>query len=146
MTWRSEYFTLEELTFSQTATRRGIDNVPEGAILARLEDTALQFDEVRELLGHPIRVSSGYRSPALNRVIGGVDSSHHTQGWAVDFTCPKFGTPYAVAKAIEKSGIPFDQLIYEGTWVHISFKPGNRRSLLTAHFGAKTTYSTGIVQ
>ena len=142
--WTSEYFTLAELTASNTAIRRGINNVPTGAALQALTYTASRMDSVRKLLGHPIRASSGYRSPALNKVIGGSNNSAHTLGYAVDFTCPAFGDPLAVCKAIIASGIQYDQLIYEGTWVHISFDPRNRMENLTAHFGKKTTYTKGI--
>ena len=140
----SEYFTLSELTASQTAARRGINNVPNGAHLDALKQTAAAMDKVRKLLGAPVIVSSGYRSPALNKAVGGSSSSAHCRGEAVDFTAPSFGTPREVCKAIINSGIVFDQLIYEGTWVHIAFDKTPRRSILTAHFGAKTTYTNGI--
>jgi putative chitinase len=143
--WTSKYFTLEELTASNTALRRGINNVPKGQVLANLAETALKMDAVRALLGGPISVSSGYRSPALNKVIGGSDSSAHTMGFAVDFVCPTRGTPKDVCKAIMASNIKYDQLIWEGTWVHISFDPRMRGQNLTAVFGkGKTTYLQGI--
>jgi len=70
----------------------------------------------------------------------------HIQGYAVDFTCPGFGTPKEVAKKIAESDIKYDQLIYEGTWIHLSVDPRNRRDLLTAHFrGGKVTYTKGIL-
>lgn len=133
MTQLSPHFSLEEMTFSQTAARRGIDNTPPEGVRQRLETTAARMEGVRRALGEkPIRVSSGYRSPALNDAIGGSDTSAHTLGWAVDFTCPGFGTPLQVAKALAESGIPFDQLIHEhGSWVHISFDPRGRQQLLT---------------
>lgn len=136
-------FTLEEMTVSQTAARRSIDNVPKGKVLDNLEDTAHYMVKIRALLGNkPIIVSSGYRSPALNKVIGGSNTSAHTQGWAVDFTCPGFGTPLEIAKAISKADEfkLVDQLIHEfDSWVHISFDPRNRRQLLTINSsGTKT--------
>ena len=108
---------------------------------------AATLEQIRSLLGNNfIRISSGYRSLALNRAIGSGDSSAHVLGYAVDFTCPKFGTPKEVANKIAESPIKFDQLIYEGTWVHLSIDPRNRRELLTAHFkNDKATYSKGIV-
>lgn len=146
MTWTSRYFSRAELTASDTATRRGIKNDPPADVLAKLQDTAERMDHVREVLGKPIIVSSGYRSPALNKVIGGSNTSHHTLGYAVDFTCPGFGTPLDVARHIRDAGIRFDQLIYEfGSWVHISFAPQMRRQLLTAKkINGKTVYEVGL--
>lgn len=133
MTQLSPHFTLEEMTFSQTAARRGLDNRPPPEVLERLRITAARMEGVRRALGEKaIRVSSGYRSPALNKVIGGSDTSAHTLGWAVDFTCAGFGTPLEVARALAASGIPFDQLIHEfDSWVHISIDPRGRQQLLT---------------
>jgi putative chitinase len=143
--WTSKYFTLEEMTASNTAIRRGINNVPTGSAMQALAYTATRMDTVRALLGHPIRVSSGYRSPALNKVIGGSNNSAHTLGYAVDFTCPGYGSPKDICKAIMAANIQYDQLIYEGTWVHISFDPKNRMQELTAVFGkGNTTYLQGI--
>ena len=145
MMWTSKYFTLEEMTASNTAIRRGINNVPTGSAMQALAYTATRMDTVRALLGHPIRVSSGYRSPALNKVIGGSNNSAHTLGYAVDFTCPGYGSPKDICKAIMAANIQYDQLIYEGTWVHISFDPKNRMQELTAVFGkGNTTYLQGI--
>lgn len=141
----SENFTLEELTASQTAARRGINNTPTGAELAALTNTAKQMELVRALLNAPIHVSSGYRSLALNKAIGGSSTSAHCRGEAVDFTATAFGTPKEICKAIIKSGIVFDQLIFEGAWVHIAFDATPRRSVLTAHFGnGATTYTQGV--
>lgn len=118
----STYFTLEELTASGYAARRGVSNIPGNIELDNLKYTAQQLDRVRALLGCPVLVSSGYRSPAVNTAIGGAKNSQHMLGQAVDFTSPSFGNPEQVAKAIASSHIPFDQLILEyGQWVHISF-------------------------
>ena len=90
--------------------------------------TAIQLDRVRALLGVPVLVSSGFRCQAVNEAIGGAKNSQHTLGQAVDFTAPSFGTPEQVARAIQASHIPFDQLIFEfGRWVHISFVKTNPR-------------------
>ena len=84
------------------------------------------------MLGHPIKVNSAYRSPKVNAAVGGVSNSAHALGWAVDFTCAEFGSPFEVCQAIAKSGIAFDQLIHERrVWCHLSFEPRNRRQLLT---------------
>jgi putative chitinase len=76
-------------------------------------------------------VSSGYRGRALNRAVGGSRTSAHLSGHAVDFNCYGFGDPLAVCRAIAGSDLAFDQLIEEGSWVHISFDPRMRRQVLT---------------
>jgi zinc D-Ala-D-Ala carboxypeptidase len=142
----SKNFKLNEFTASQTATRKGIDNTPAAPIIERLRMLANTLEQVRSLLGdNSIRISSGYRCLDLNRAIGSGDSSAHVQGYAVDFTCPNFGTPKEVANKIAQSAIKYDQIIYEGTWIHLSVDPRNRRDVLTAHFkGGKATYTKGI--
>ncbi len=142
----SKNFKLNEFTASQTATRKGIDNTPAAPIIERLRMLANTMEQVRTLLGdNSIRISSGYRCLALNRAIGSGDTSAHVQGYAVDFTCPNFGTPKEVANKIAQSDIKYDQIIYEGTWVHLSVDPRNRRDVLTANFkGGKATYTKGI--
>jgi hypothetical protein len=142
----SEHFNLNEFTASETATRKGIDNTPPAVVTERLRMLAATLEQVRSLLGNnSIRISSGYRCLALNRAIGSGDLSAHVLGYAVDFTCPKFGTPKEVANKIAESPIKFDQLIYEGTWIHLSVDPRNRREVLTAQFGkGKTKYTKGI--
>jgi zinc D-Ala-D-Ala carboxypeptidase len=130
----SEHFTLEEFTLSQSAVRAGIDNTPTPEVLAILKTvTAPGMERVRELLGAPISISSGYRSPALNAKVGGAATSAHVKGYAVDFNCHAFGAPLAVAQDLAECALGFDQLIHEfGTWVHISFEPRPmRRQLLT---------------
>lgn len=142
----SEHFSLDEFTASQEATRHSINNTPSEKVVENIRMLAALLEQVRELLGgHSIRISSGYRSLMLNRHIGSSDTSAHIRGWAADFTCPSFGSPIAVAKKIAESNLKFDQLIYEGTWVHISCNPQNRRQLLTARFkDGHTYYTTGI--
>lgn len=141
----TEHFTLEELTFSQMAARRGIDNTPSLEVVAHLTTLAEGLEKVRTLLGAPIRITSGYRSPALNAAIGGAKNSAHKEGYAADFICPAFGPPISVVKAIDLSDIRFDQLIYEGTWIHISFDTDMRRQVLTADFSTGTTrYTEGV--
>lgn len=139
----SDYFTLDEMTVSQTASRNDIDNTPPAAIVETLTKTAKRMDHVRRLLGRPINVLSGYRSPEVNAAVGGSRTSSHMTGEAVDFICPNFGTPEQVFNKIKESGVDFDQLIVEfGRWVHIGFGPRMRRELLIAGRGpnGKTHY------
>jgi hypothetical protein len=128
----SPHFTLDELTFSQTAERLGLNNDPGPEVLAALKRTALGLEAVRVRLGGaPILVSSGYRAPAVNAAVGGSPSSQHMRGEAVDFTAPRFGVPRQIVDALADSDVPYDQLILEfGRWVHISFSATPRRHAL----------------
>lgn len=129
MIYLSPHFSLGEMTATQ---HREIDNTPPDTIVDVLRDTALRLEEVRDLLGdRVITVSSGYRCPALNKAVGGAAFSAHVTGRAVDFNCFGFGSPIDVCRAIVASPLPFDQIIEEGTWTHISFDPRMRRQVLT---------------
>ena len=146
------HFTLEEMTFSETAVRKGIDNTPPQDILDDITFMAMGMERVRTSLGSlPIHVNSGYRSPKLNAAIGGSKTSKHMLGLACDFTCPALGSPLEVCKVIlrRKEEIGFDQLIHEGGWVHISFPPypiEPKLEALTAVFAAGgVTYIKGLV-
>ena len=127
----SSNFTLDELTNSQTAARLGIDNQPDAQTLESLKQTCYGLEQVRKLLGKPILISSGYRSAALNKAVGGQPGSQHLLGQAVDFTSPTYGTPAQIIGAIRASDVPYDQVILEyDRWVHISFSDRNRRHAL----------------
>lgn len=146
MTMLSQNFSREEMTASEAAERLGLNNVPSPEIILNLTKTAMAMEKVRTLLGHSIHINSGYRSPALNAAIGGASSSAHCLGYAVDFICPQFGTPYEVARAIEASTIDYDQCIYEmGVWTHLSFAPSLRGEVLTKKSGA-APYQRGLVR
>lgn len=141
----SDHFSLGELTRSQVALRRGIDNTPSDEVIEALKLTAAWMEKVRELLKVPIHVLSGYRSLKLNAAVNGSSTSQHCLGEAVDFVAPEFGQPLAICQRIRDSDIEFDQLIYEGTWVHVSFREMPRGNVMTAHFNnGKTTYSKGL--
>ena len=123
------YFTLEELTKSNTAKAKGIDNTPDEQFIANLillVDNVL--DPLRKLYGKPIRINSGYRSKALNEVIGGAKNSQHMYGLAADITGGSKKENKILFDLI-KNNLPFDQLIDEHnmSWVHVSFKEGELR-------------------
>jgi hypothetical protein len=140
----SGHFTLQELCFSSTAVRLGIDNTPREEIVSHLRVLVRGLERVRALLGHPMHIDSGYRCEALNAAVNGSKTSAHMRGYAADFVCEAFGDPLHIVQAITRSNIAFDQCIQEGTWVHISFDPRSRREILTAHFGPQgTTYAPG---
>lgn len=143
----TKHFSLDELTVSQTATRKGIDNNPTSEHLDNLKLTAKNMEVVRELVGNqPVHISSGYRNKVVNMLVGGSGTSSHTTGYAIDFVCSGFGTPYEICKLLQESNIKYDQLIHEfGRWVHISFDPKNRQQDLTAsRVAGRVTYNKGI--
>ena len=141
MTKLSPNFSLAELTVTNT----GLPNNPNGERLANLKRTALLMEPIRELLGNlPIIVTSGFRSSAVNIKVGGAPNSDHTLGYAVDWTCPKFGSPYLIVATIVNSGIEFDQIIHEKRkWIHISFNPKARHQVLTLPTNSNN-YLTGL--
>ena len=133
------HFSLAELT----VTNQKIDNTPSKEVIEVLRTTAFYMEKVRELLGNvAITINSGYRSPDVNRQVGGTSNSSHTYGYAVDFTA--YGhTPLTIANILSKSNLKFDQLIYEKSWIHISFDPRMRGNILTLK--GKGKYVKGIV-
>lgn len=128
------HFSMEELTFSSTAQRLGINNTPPASVVPNLTILANGLEQVRKLMGdRPIHIDSGYRCPVLNHAVGGAVNSAHLFGWAADFICTPYGTPREIFQAIFLSPIFYDQLIIEaGAWVHISFDPLMRRQQLVA--------------
>lgn len=116
----SEHFTLAELTVSELAARKGLSNEPTPAALDNLKRLAAFLEQVRALLGKPVIINSGYRSPVVNKAVGGQPASQHTKGCAADIRVPGM-TPDEVVKAIRSSGLPYDQVIREfDSWTHVS--------------------------
>lgn len=140
-------FTVAEFEFSETAARHGIDNtMPLGAIenARRLCKHILQ--PCRDEWLRPIYITSGYRSPELNRRIRGARNSQHMQGLAVDFVVRGW-TPKEICDRMIDMDLPVDQLILEfGKWVHVSWSPEPRGQLLTAYKSPtnRTKYAQGI--
>lgn len=125
----SQNFTLREATRSTTATRLGIANDPPPDVLARMAYVAENILEpVRQAFMEPVKVNSFYRSPALNKAVGGKATSQHVTGEAVDFEVP--GVPNADVAAWVRDNLTFDQCILEfarsddpyAGWVHVSYK------------------------
>lgn len=139
----TDHFSLEELSVT---LHREIDNTPPEWVIPKLRYVAQCMEQVRVLLGKPVIVHSGYRCEALNTLVAGAKNSQHLFGEACDFTMPAFGSPYEVCCAIEASDLRFDQLIYEGSWVHLSFTAERqpRRSVLTWRKGQG--YDTGLIE
>lgn len=122
----SEHFTLAEMVFSREAAIHRIDNTPPPHVVKNLVKTCLVAEELRAILGGlPWSVSSGYRCPKLNLLVGGKPTSAHLDGSAMDFNCFAFGPPervFSYLKSVlqkEKKKLLFDQLIIENTWVHL---------------------------
>jgi zinc D-Ala-D-Ala carboxypeptidase len=144
----TEHFTLEELTRSEYAIRKGLDNTPNADQLANLHVLAQGLERIRTLLGKPIRVTSGFRSIKVNIGIGGAVSSYHTKGLAADIQVDGM-TPAQVCLAIEshKDQIQFDKAILEfGEWTHVQFPEPDEPPRLATYTikSAKTGYQPGI--
>jgi hypothetical protein len=127
----SNSFNLIEFTSSETASRRGIDNTPSIAVIENLRllcENVLQ--PLRDKYGKSINITSGYRSPKLNKAIGGSSTSQHCYGQAADIQVDK--KDYLKVWEILKT-LPFDQIIFEfGTesapdWIHVSYVQGKNR-------------------
>jgi hypothetical protein len=136
----SRFFLLEEMTRSETARREGIPNEPGATEVGNLRVLcAAVLDPLRESLGRPVKVNSGYRSPALNRRIRGAEDSQHVRGMAADLQAPGMAV-LELFQRIIRLGLPFDQLIYEAKdattkWVHVSHNAArNRGEIRTAVF------------
>ena len=139
VTYISKNFTLEELTASATATAKGIRNNPgqtDIINLCALVHKVLQ--PLREAMGHPIKIGSGFRSLALNQAVGGVSNSQHMRGEAADLCID--GDIQKGKRWFEwiKAHCEFDQLIWEKNpktgnyWVHVSYRAdGKNRKKVT---------------
>src|SRR5207249_1456445 len=121
----SAHFSLEELTASEVAVRARISNQPPPEVMSNLMQLAQGLELVRTALGNnAVHITSGYRSPRLNQMVGGSTHSMHMQGLAADVLCPGFGPPLEVCRAIAESGVPVDQIIHEfAHWCHVAFPP-----------------------
>lgn len=132
------YFTIKELTASETAKKQNIDNTPNEAVTKNLQALITNvLNPVREIYGKPIIISSGYRSPELNKAVGGVSNSQHTTGNAADLVPANAkGSLEQIFAACVAVG-NYDQLIIEqnskgSRWIHVSYDPTlNRRQLMS---------------
>lgn len=123
-----KYFTLEEFLDSSTAKQKNIHNIPSFEIVENLKTfTRTALDPLRDAWGSAIDVTSGYRNQALNKAVGGSDTSAHPLGWAVDLI-PRNGKIDEffnfTVEWFTLTGIKFDQIILErdnkgNRWVHI---------------------------
>lgn len=137
-TFSAKYFTLKELTKSATAERLGINNQPSSAVIANLQATVSNvLDPLRDAIGKPVWVTSGYRSEKLNKAVNGAKNSDHISGRAVDFKIAGM-TAQQIADRLIGLDLPFDKLIVyhpaRGGHVHVSYRSGqsNRKIRLYA--------------
>ena len=139
------------MTRSNTAARLDIDNTPTDKVWQNLLALVTNvLDPLRLAWGRPIKVSSGYRCPKLNKAVGGASQSQHIYGQAADIhsLTDHPDDNMALLKCLIESNLPFDQLICEypdklgrPNWIHVSFSPRNRRQMLTCRGGR---YYNGI--
>lgn len=145
----SKNLSLVEVTKSATAIKHGIANEPSSQHLTNLKAVATNiFQPCRDYFGKPLAVTSGYRSPKLNELIGGSKRSQHSKGEALDLDAQVYGG-FTNAELFYyiKDNLDFDQLIWEfGTdeepdWIHCSYTTENRREVLKAYkHNGKTRY------
>lgn len=141
-------FTLEEMLHSDTAAIKHIKNTTDDTKV--IENLRLLCENIlqpiRDFVGRPVIVTSGYRSPQVNKLVGGSKTSQHLTGQAADILIKGYsrGDMQQLFRWIQNSDLPFDQLISEGVfpqsqltghyrnvpWIHISFGPRNRRQVL----------------
>ena len=144
----SKHISYKESVYSNTATRRGINNTPNDEQLANMELVAEKvFEPVREWVGGPIKVNSFFRSPDLNKAIGGSTKSQHCKGQAIDIDDTFNTATNAEMYHWIKDNLDFDQMIWEfgnddnPDWVHISYvsEDKNRNRCLLAYKENKKT-------
>ena len=138
----SKHISNREGVYSVTATRRGLDNTPDGEQLDNMKLLAEKvFEPLREWVGGPIRINSFFRGPELNKAIGGSSKSQHCKGQAMDIDDGGCNKTNAEIYAWIKDNLDFDQMIWEfGTddnpnWVHVSYvsEDTNRNRCLKAY-------------
>ena len=138
----SKHISYKESVYSITATRRGINNIPDDEQLTNMELVAEEvFEPLREWVGGPIKINSFFRCPKLNKAIGGSSKSQHCYGQAIDIDDTFHKASNADMYNYIKDNLEFDQLIWEfgdnknPDWVHVSYvsEDDNRRRCLKAY-------------
>lgn len=145
----SEHLDLSEVTRSDMAKRKGVNNMPTPEHIENFKKLAENiFEPIRKHFGVPIMISSGYRSKELNTAIGGASSSQHLLGQAIDIDMDgtKNGVTNKMVFDYIKANLNFDQLIneFDYSWVHVSYNPSGkqRKQILNAvKVGGKTSYT-----
>jgi zinc D-Ala-D-Ala carboxypeptidase len=154
MTQLTKNFSLHELTKSETAARRGMDNIPSDTEIANLKTLAEKvLQPIRDHYARGVHVNSGFRHPDVNAAVGGSRTSDHTRGMAADIEIP--GVANAELAAWIQQNLDYTQLILEfytpgipdSGWVHVSYDPANlKKQVMTAmREGGKTVYKPGLI-
>ena len=147
-------FTLSELTKSETALRKGLNNEPTQDVISALQSLAFNvLQPLRDHYGKAIKINSGYRSPEVNASVGGSKTSDHCKGMAADIEIAGVAN-VELAKYI-KDALQFTQIILEfytpgvadSGWVHVSYDPANLKcqALTAVKQDGKTVYLPGLV-
>ena len=149
----TEHFTLAEMTVSPTAKRLGLSNTPTPEHIENMRYCCEKILEpVRKHFGRPVQINSSYRSPLVNKAVGGSKTSQHVNGQAIDFEIP--GIDNKVVADWIGDNLEFDQVILEfytsgdknSGWVHASIKKegGNRkvRMIASKSKAGGTVYTT----
>ena len=133
----SEHFSLGE--FTKSGSHPEVYNIPSHEAIANLTNLSKWLEVLRERAGTPIRINSGYRSPQLNKRIGGVPTSNHLTGCAVDIRVSGMEQLIRYAAILldyaDESKQEFDELLieknrYGAIWLHFAVRPsGNRRKV-----------------
>jgi zinc D-Ala-D-Ala carboxypeptidase len=127
----SPHFSLGEMLFSDTAVRQHISNDPPPSVITNLHDVTNDLLEAIRLEFGPIHVNSGYRSPVLNAALSGHSkTSVHPLGLAADIKSvdPKV-TRKMIVDFVIKARLPYDQVIFEGTWVHVGRRATDNKTV-----------------
>ena len=138
----TQNFSLAEMTVSDIAVRKGLDNTPNATEIINLMRTAQLLEQVRTLLNKPIIVNSAFRSKPVNDAVGSKDTSQHRIGCAADIRVPGM-TPKEVVQACIDANVPFDQIIEEfDSWTHISVpdmpsRPPRKQALIIDRSGTR---------
>ncbi len=143
----TEHFFLDEFLVSDTADNLGIPNTPTPAHMANIEQfLAPGLEQARAILsGRAIVITSAYRNPKINKIVGGTPTSAHPKGYAADIRVAGL-THFAVARLLAASALKFDQLILEisRNIVHLSFDPRLRGQVKTQAKGPGTKIVDGL--
>lgn len=153
MTQLSKNFSLAEFTKSETATRKGLDNTPTPEVIQNLQklvDNIIQ--PLREAIGKPININSGYRAPEVNASVGGSKTSDHCKGQAADIEINGMANGDLAQYIVDN--YKFTQVILEfytkgipdSGWVHVSYDPSNLKceALTAVKQDGKTVYLKGL--
>jgi len=146
----SKHISYKEATRSNTALRRGIDNTPNDEQLNNMELVANEvFEPLRDWVDGPIKINSFFRSPDLNKSIGGSSKSQHCKGQAIDIDDTFGKATNAEMYHYIKDNLDFDQMIWEfgddnnPNWVHVSYvshRPNRKKLTIAYKENGRTKY------